>query len=97
MKTLFIAYNQAFDMEIADALEKLGCRGYTMWHEVTGRGSVNGDPHEGTHAWPTLNNAMLAVIDDDKVDAVFEILREKDQEFEKLGLRAFIWNVEKSY
>ena len=97
MKTLFIAYNQAFNMEIADILEEQGCRGYTMWREITGRGSVTGDPHEGTHAWPTLNNAMLAVVDDDKVDAIFEKLYEKDHEFEKLGLRAFMWNVERSY
>ncbi len=84
-------------MEIADILEEEGCRGYTMWHEITGRGSVSGEPHEGTHAWPTLNNAMLAVVEDDKVDSIFAKLYAKDHEFEKLGLRAFVWNVERTY
>ena len=33
MKGIFIAYNQAYNMEIADVLEQLGCRGFTMWNE----------------------------------------------------------------
>ena len=39
MKTIFIAYNQAYNMELADILEAHGCKGYTMWNEITGRGS----------------------------------------------------------
>lgn len=97
MKTIFIAYNQAFNMEIVDILEELDCKGYTMWNEVTGRGSVSGEPHLGTHAWPTLNNAMLVVVEDYKVDAIFEKLYEKDHEYEELGLRAFVWHVERTY
>ena len=96
MKTIFIAYNQAYNMELADVLEAQGCRGYTMWNEITGRGSETGEPHQGTHAWPTLNNAMLAAVPDDKVDAVLDGLRAKNAEYPELGLRAFVWNVEKS-
>ena len=96
MKALFIAYNQAFNMELADALEAIDCKGFTMWNEITGRGSETGEPHLGNHAWPTLNNAMLTVLDDAKVDAAMEILDSKNKEYPQLGLRAFVFNIEKA-
>ena len=34
MKGIFVAYDQAYNMEVADALEKLGCRGFTMWQDI---------------------------------------------------------------
>ena len=96
MKAIFIAYNQAFNMELADALEAIDCKGFTMWNEITGRGSETGEPHLGNHAWPTLNNAMLTVLDDAKVDAAMEILDSKNTEYPQLGLRAFVFNIEKA-
>ena len=59
-------------MELADILEAHGCKGYTMWNEITGRGSETGEPHHGTHAWPTLNNAMFSVVPDEKVDGILD-------------------------
>ena len=78
MKTIFIAYNQAYNMELADILEAHGCKGYTMWNEITGRGSETGEPHQGTH------------------DGILDGLSAKNTEYPELGLRAFVWNVEKS-
>ena len=40
MKGIFIAYDQAYNMEIVDAIEQLGCRGFTMWQDIAGRGGV---------------------------------------------------------
>lgn len=84
-------------MDIADMLEKLSCRGFTMWQDIQGRGSDDGEPHLGSHAWPTMNNAMLSFVDDGKVDMILEEIRAVDEETPALGLRAFVWNVEKSY
>ena len=84
-------------MEIADALEALGVRGFTMWQDIAGRGSKTGEPHLGSHAWPTMNNAMLTFVDDDKVDDILGKIRAMDEETPDLGLRAFVWNVEKYY
>ena len=42
MKSIFIAYDQAYNMEIADALQILGVRGFTMWQDIAGRGSETG-------------------------------------------------------
>ena len=84
-------------MEIADALETLGVRGFTMWQDISGRGTQTGLPHLGSHAWPTMNNAMLTFVEDDQVDDVLGKIRAMDEETPDLGLRAFVWNVEKYY
>ena len=97
MKGIFIAYDQAYNMEIADAMEEMGVRGFTMWQDIAGRGSETGEPHLGNHAWPTMNNAILTFVPDDKVDAILAMVRAKDEETPALGLRAFVGNIEKSY
>ena len=68
MKGIFIAYDQAYNMDIANAMEKLGCRGFTMWQDIAGRGTQTGEPHLGNHAWPTMNNAILTFVEDEKVE-----------------------------
>ena len=97
MKGIFIAYDQAYNMEIADFLSELGCKGFTMWQDIAGRGSQTGEPHLGSHAWPAMNNAMLTFVPDDKVDQIMDKLKAMDEETPDLGLRAFVWNVEKYY
>ena len=97
MKGIFIAYDQAYNMEIADAIEKIGVRGFTMWQDIAGRGGFSGEPHLGNHAWPTMNNALLAFIPEEKGDDILAKLKAMDEETPDLGLRAFVWNVEKSY
>ena len=97
MKSIFIVYDQAYNMDIANAMEKLGCRGFTMWQDIAGRGTQTGEPHLGNHAWPTMNNAILTFVEDEKVDDILKAIRAFDEETPALGLRAFVWNVEKSY
>ena len=97
MKGIFIAYDQAYNMEIADAMQEIGVRGFTMWQDIAGRGSETGEPHLGNHAWPTMNNAILAFVPDEKVDDILSAVRAMDEETPALGLRAFVWDVEKSY
>lgn len=97
MKGVFISYNQAYYMEVVDLLEGLGCRGYTMWNDIAGCGSESGEPHLGNHAWPTMNNAVLAFVPDEKVEDILDGIRLKDEDTPALGIRAFVWNVECSY
>lgn len=94
MKAILITFNQAYYDEIAAILNKNGVQGYTEWDEIKGHGSVTGEPHLGTHAWPTLNNAVISVMDDDRVDGVLRDLRTNDEKAPELGLRAFVWNIE---
>ncbi|MDR0769125.1 MAG: hypothetical protein LBE71_04395 [Dysgonamonadaceae bacterium] len=94
MKAIFIPYDQAHKERILDILERMNIRGFTLWDNVQGKGSRTGEPHYGTHAWPTLNAAILTIVPDEKVDGLLRKLHETDEETEKLGLHAFVWNVE---
>ena len=94
MKALFVAYNQAYNQEIVQLLEKVGQRGYTVWEEVGGRGSFDGEPHLGDHAWPALNHALLSVMEDSLATEALVLLRKEDEANPKLGLRAWILPVE---
>ena len=97
MKGIFLAYDQAYNMEVVDAIEAIGCKGFTMWQDIAGRGSETGEPHLGNHAWPTMNNAILTFVPDEKVDDILAAVKAMDEETPDLGIRAFVWNVEKSY
>lgn len=96
MKAIFIAYDQAHHEAIIDLLTRMSCRGFTAFGEVQGRGSVDGEPHYGTHAWPSLAQSILTMVPEDRVDTLLERLHELDLSKPKLGLRAFVWNVEKT-
>lgn len=86
--------DQAHYEMIVEKLSRLNIRGFTSWKEVYGRGSSDGIPHYGSHAWPSVNNAILTVVEDHQVEGVLTYLRELDNESANLGLRAFVWNIE---
>lgn len=96
MKTVFIAYDKALHDFVMTALKSSLCKGFTVLPEVYGQGSVNGEPHMGSHAWPSTNSAVLTVCEDNKVRPLLDRLRKIDQNNPMLGLRAFVWAVEES-
>ncbi len=96
MKAIFISYNQAYGNELVELLEKFGQRGFTQWLDIQGRGSVDGIPHYGNHAWPEQNYAILTVVPDEKVAPILDALRQEDKTYKELGLRAFVWNIEQA-
>ena len=77
-------------------LDRLEVRGFTQWENLQGRGSVDGDPHYGTHTWPEINTATIAVVEDDKVDIILEKVQRIDEINKEVGIRAFVWNIEKT-
>ena len=94
MKAVFMSFYQAFYDEVMEILDKQEIRGFTFWNEVQGRGNENGEPHYGTHAWPTLNSAMLMFIPDEKVQPLIQAIHELDLTAEQQGIRAFVLNAE---
>ncbi len=96
MKSILITFDVAFYERIIDLLDRMNCRGFTYWEHVQGRGTRTGEPHYGSHAWPSMASAILTVVDDAKVDPLLERLHAMDKETEMLGLRAFVWNIEKT-
>lgn len=93
MQAIFIAYDQAHHEAILDLLEKNSCRGFTSFGEVQGRGSVKGEPHYGSHAWPSLGGAILTIVEDARLQSVLGQLRNLDISKPRLGLRAFVWPI----
>ena len=94
MKSVLIVYNQANNERVEYLLDTLQVRGFTMVENGQGRGNRNGDPHRGTHTWPELNNAILTVVPDEKVDDILTAVRKLDKRNEEVGIRAFVWNIE---
>lgn len=97
MKAVFIVYNQTQTERIEYLFDKLNVRGFTSWTKLTGRGSVEGPPHMGTHTWPEENTARLAVMEDDDVPKVLDGVKKLDAENTDIGIRAFVWDVVDSY
>ena len=96
MKSIFIAYDQAFQERLLALLDNQNVRGFSLFPELHGRGTHGGEPHYGSHAWPSLSSAVLTIVDDDRVDSLLEALHALDLESPLLGLRAFVWDVEKT-
>lgn len=89
-----IVFNQANTERVEYMLDVLEIRGFTFWENVQGRGSVNGEPHRGTHTWPEMNSAILTVVDDDKVKDLMESVQKLDRRNAEVGVKAFVWNIE---
>lgn len=93
MKAVFMACNQSMYDAVMDIMNDMELRGFTGWEELIGRGSKDGEPHLGNHAWPTMNSALISVMEDDKATEFLKRLKQLDVDNDKQGLRAFAWSV----
>ncbi len=96
MKSIFIVFNQALTEKVEYMLDALGVRGFSQWEGIQGRGSVDGEPRYGTHTWPEINVATLVVVEDEMVDIILEKIQKIDNISKEVGIRAFVWNIEKT-
>jgi len=96
MKSIMITYDQAFEEQVLSILDRSNARGFTRWETVQGRGSKTGEPHYGSHAWPSMCSAVITVVEDSMVDTILQRLKAIDEETPMLGLRAFVWNIEQA-
>ena len=97
MKSLFITFDISHKEAIINMLTHNCCRGYSFFDQVQGRGSKTGDPHLGSHAWPSMGAAIIAIVEDEKVPTLLKAIEAIDKESPMLGLRAFVWNIEQQY
>ncbi|MDD2594505.1 MAG: P-II family nitrogen regulator [Bacteroidales bacterium] len=96
MKAVFIIFNQANTERVEYLLDQLKISGFTFFEEVQGRGTNGGEPRRGTHTWPEMNSAVMTVIDDERVDELLKTVRKLDNRNKEVGVRAFVWNIEKT-
>ena len=94
MKSVMIVFNQANTERVEYMLDKLEIRGFTFWENVQGRGTVDGDPRRGTHTWPEMNNAVMCIVDDEKVEPILTTVRKLDLRNKEVGVKAFVWAIE---
>ena len=94
MKSVIIFYAQSLTADVMHILNSMSIRGYSKWNDMTGRGSVDGEPHLGSHAWPALNSGIMIVMEEGKVSSLFDKLRELDKRTSMQGLKAYSWNIE---
>jgi nitrogen regulatory protein PII len=97
MKSVFIVFNQANTERVEYMLDYLGIRGFTFFEQVQGQGSVNGEPRRGTHTWPEMNSAVITMVEDDQVDPLLHTVKKLDRRNKDIGVRAFVWDIVKSY
>ncbi len=94
MKSVFIVFNQAHTDRVEYMLDRLEIRGFTMWEDVKGRGSDKGEPRMGTHTWPEMNSAIMAIVANEKVAVLLESVQKLDAINTDVGVKAFVWSVE---
>ena len=93
MKAVFVVCNQSMFDSVQDIMKDMGLRGFTGWEELMGCGSRDGEPHLGSHAWPTMNSALISVMEDAQAAEYMQRLKQLDVDNDQQGLRAFAWPV----
>ena len=93
MKAVFVVCNQSMFDAVQDIMKDMGLRGFTGWEELMGCGSRDGEPHLGSHAWPTMNSALISVMEDAQAAEYMQRLKQLDVDNDQQGLRAFAWPV----
>jgi|SRR5690554_5244672 len=96
MKAVMIIFNQANTERVEFMLDKLGIKGFTWFSDVKGRGSETGEPRMGTHTWPEMNSAVIAVVPEEAVDKLLLAVKKLDEINQEVGVRAFTWSIEKT-
>lgn len=94
MKAVFIVYNQALTEQVEQALVSLSIRGFSKWEDMQGTGSKYGEPHLGTHTWPTMNSGIITIIEDATVPKLLNKIKAINEVAEMQGIHAFVWNIE---
>ena len=93
MKAVFVICAQSMFEDVQIIMKDMEIRGFTGWEELMGAGEKDGEPHLGSHAWPTMNSALISVMEDDKAAAFLARLKQLDVDNDQQGLRAFAWPV----
>lgn len=93
MKLVIIAYNEALDEEIVEALSASGLENFTRWKKVEGRGTKSGY-HLGDHIWPGYVNVLMVGADDEKATLLIEEIKKLKSKFAHGGVKAFILPIE---
>lgn len=94
MKMVIIAYNEALDQEVMEALQACcGLVEFTKWTKVMGQGQQS-EPHLLSHVWPKGNNVLMTCAKDEPAHRIMQRVRELRRTLGKQGIKAFLLPVE---
>lgn len=93
MKMIMIVYNEALEEDVMELLRKEGQDSFTQFTKVKGKGKLSG-PHMMTHIWPKANNLIIVCVENEKAARIMESIRKTRHTVGKMGLKAFMWQIE---
>jgi len=89
MKMVLIAYCEATDYEVIEAIKESGIKGYTKFTEVLGEGTET-PPKLGTQCWPGKNNFLAIAVEDEELEPLLIAVREMKKRHPRSGIKAFV-------
>lgn len=89
---MFIVYDNAVDEEIVEIVKK-NADGYTKFLGVQGEG--HGEPHLGSHIWPSINNCMMVAIENNREKNIIEATKKLEEQFPGIGIKVFTTSLRK--
>lgn len=95
MKLVIIAYNEALDEEILEALTASGLENFTRWKKVEGKGTKSGY-HLGNHIWPGFVNVLMVGCNDENATALVEEIKKLKTKFAHEGVKAFVLPIDEA-
>lgn len=87
MYLMFVVYSNAVDEEMVDII-KSNAEGYTKFIGVQGEG--HGEPHLGSHVWPSINNCIMVAIDKKKRRDIQSLTKKLKMKFPGIGIKIFM-------
>lgn len=93
MKMIMVAYNEAMDEEVMEALGGCDLTGFTKMTKIFGKGSASGT-HFGNDIWPGLNNILYVACKDEEAKHFISCIMDLRKTLGKEGVKAFSWNLE---
>ncbi|MCK5879985.1 MAG: hypothetical protein KAH24_09395 [Holophagae bacterium] len=85
---LIVVYNDILDNAVREFLDEMDVSGFTELDGVKGKGHQTGY-HLGTPVYPDLNNMLLIIEDDEKLNELVKRLKSMNEEFPEEGLKMF--------
>ena len=95
MKMVMVAYNEAIDEEVMEALEQSGVNSYSKVTATYGRGGSSGT-HLGTDIWPGRNNMVYVACGDDEARQILIRIGELRKKLKHEGVKAFVIPLEET-
>lgn len=94
MKMVIIAYNEALDEEVMEALAACcSVVEFTKWTRVMGQGR-HSEPHLMNHIWPKANNVVMCCAEDARAVRIMEGVRALRKKVGHQGIKAFLLPVD---